>query len=76
LLEENDISCMIVVIQLIEEYVLMSSIPYGDFRNIVTIVEERFVIGNQIEGHDEGILIKNSCLSLVSSIILIILNMK
>lgn len=67
---------MVVIIFLIEEHVIMQTVPYNQFGHVISFVEERFNIANQIVAHDEALQIKNACLNLVSTMLLIMLNFK
>ena len=67
---------MSVILFIIEEYILMEIVPYSEYKNIVSIIEERLNIANQLQGHEEAIQIKNACLSVTATLVLIILNQK
>jgi hypothetical protein len=67
---------MVEIIFLFEEHILMQVIPYSGLANIVVLVEQRLQIANQIETHDEALQIKNACLNIVSTMVLLVLNQK
>ena len=67
----NNISPILLIL---EEYILLNIIDYNQFPGIINLIELRIKLAQEMISHEIGITIMRSCLSLLTTIILIILN--
>ncbi|KAM3141672.1 hypothetical protein pb186bvf_006277 [Paramecium bursaria] len=74
LLDDSDMNNISPILLILEEYILLNIIDYNQFPGIINLIELRIKLAQEMISHEIGITIMRSCLSLLTTIILIILN--
>jgi hypothetical protein len=52
------------IVLIIEEFVLLGLVPYNDLPPLIGLLNDRYTIACQLEGHEVAVQLKNACLSL------------
>ena len=69
-MKDNDETIRCTFIFLLEEYILLDFIPFNQINDVFKIIEDTYVEANLIGNNERGIQIKESCLNVISSILL------